>query len=138
MFDRVGNVYFDDLLDKSAEAKKPLLLYFTSYACVYCRKMEDLISNDKKLFNSLQNDFIVVPLHVDDREVLPKEEWFYSKFSKQEEKTLGSKYSLNWQMEKFQVYYQPGFVVVNEKGEKIKELIYTKNLSELHDFFRTE
>lgn len=126
------------MLNKSAEAKKPLLLYFTSFTSTSSRPLEDLILNDKKLLNSLLNDYIVVPLHPDDKEILPKEEWFYSKIMGIEVKTVGLKFS-HWEMEKFETNALPYFVIVDEKGKKVKAITYTRDITELYDFFlRTE
>ncbi|WP_298513311.1 hypothetical protein [uncultured Kordia sp.] len=136
IFEPIGNVYFNDLLKKSAEAKKPLLFYFSYYSCTSCRELEDMITNDQKLFSSFQNDYIMVPLYTTNRETLPKKEWFYSNILGREVKTIGDKY-FHWEMEKFETNALPLFAIVNEKGEKVKTLIYTRDLSEFHEFFLT-
>lgn len=134
LFHPVGNVCFNDLLNKSAEAKKPLLLYFTSYSLRSTSKMEDYILQNKVVIQKLKNDFIFVPLHLDNKEILPKSEWFYNNITHKTEKTIGQKY-YRWQVEKFDTNAIPFFVILDEKGKKIKELTYTKDLLKFHDFF---
>ncbi|MCB0785264.1 MAG: thioredoxin family protein, partial [Flavobacteriales bacterium] len=65
---------FHDLDDAMAEAErtnKPLLLDFTGYACVNCRKMEEHVWPEPGVFDLIQNEYILVSLYVDDKEELP-------------------------------------------------------------------
>lgn len=138
IFQVQGNLNYNDLLKKAAEAKKQLLLYFTAYTARSTATMEDYILQNEAIIQRLKNDFIFVPLHLDNREELPKKEWFYSEIKKKEIKTVGSKYS-HWQVEKFETNAQPFYVILDAKGNKVKDLIYTKDFSKINDFFlRTE
>lgn len=68
---------FKDLKEGIAYAKsvnKPIMLDFTGYACVNCRKMEEHIWPLEKIDNYLRNDYVLVSLYVDDKKELPENE----------------------------------------------------------------
>ena len=68
---------FKDLKEGVAYAtkeNKPILLDFTGYACVNCRKMEEHVWPVKEVDAVLRNDFVLISLYVDDKKELPKEE----------------------------------------------------------------
>jgi thiol:disulfide interchange protein DsbD len=58
--------------------KKPILLDFTGYACVNCRKMEDFVWSDPAILK-IQNEVVLISLYVDDKRELPKSEQYVSK-----------------------------------------------------------
>lgn len=126
-----------ELLDSARELNKPLLLYFNGYACVNSRKMEGFVLEDPIILNQLKDDFIFVNLHVDDRRILPEEEWFYSQDSTKMNKRVGSKY-YNWQIEKFNSNSQPYFVIIQPDGEKLAEQSYTRSPEEFNSFLKTK
>ncbi|MGB5646555.1 MAG: cytochrome c biogenesis protein CcdA, partial [Muriicola sp.] len=60
-----------------AEAQnKPILLDFTGWACVNCRKMEEHVWSDPEVFRLLNEEFVLISLYIDDRESLPQEDQF--------------------------------------------------------------
>ncbi|MFY0654224.1 MAG: thioredoxin family protein [Cyclobacteriaceae bacterium] len=68
---------FKDLQSGLAYAKKankPVLLDFTGYACVNCRKMEEHVWSDKRVFNLINDEYVLISLYVDDKKSLPKTE----------------------------------------------------------------
>ena len=52
------------------ENNKPVMLDFTGYACVNCRKMEEHVWPEPEVFPFLKNDFVVISLYVDDKQEL--------------------------------------------------------------------
>ncbi|MGG2383126.1 thioredoxin family protein, partial [Salmonella enterica] len=56
------------------EQHKPLLIDFTGWACVNCRKMEENVWTKPEVYNYIKNNFILVSLYVDDKRKLPVEE----------------------------------------------------------------
>ena len=131
IFEPVGNVYFDDLLAQAAEEKKPLLLFFTAYSARSTSRMEDYIRQNKAIIKRLKSDFIFVPLHLDNKEKLSKNELVTNEIT---QRTVGQKY-YKWQVEKFKTNAQPYFVIIDAKGNKVKDMIYTKDFSKINDFF---
>jgi thiol:disulfide interchange protein DsbD len=54
------------------------MLDFTGYACVNCRKMENNVWSDERIFSILNNEVVLISLYVDDKCELPKNEQFIS------------------------------------------------------------
>lgn len=68
---------FDEGLAEAKALNKPILLDFTGWACVNCRKMEENVWSDSEIFNTLNDNYILISLYVDDNEKeLPEEEQF--------------------------------------------------------------
>jgi thioredoxin-related protein len=71
---------FKDLKEGIAYAQKvnkPIMLDFTGYACVNCRKMEEHVWPKKKIDDYLRNDYVLISLYVDDKKELPENQrWF--------------------------------------------------------------
>lgn len=68
---------FKDLetgLAYAQKVNKPVLLDFTGYACVNCRKMEENVWSDNKIFKFLNDDYVLISLYVDDKKDLPENE----------------------------------------------------------------
>ena len=62
---------YDDGLKYAKEVNKPIMLDFTGYACVNCRKMENNVWSDPKILKILNNNVVVISLFVDDKRVMP-------------------------------------------------------------------
>lgn len=67
---------FQEGLALSRATGKPMLLDFTGWACVNCRKMEEQVWSNPAVFELLQQKYILVSLYVDDRQPLPQEQQF--------------------------------------------------------------
>lgn len=124
IFKNAGNVDYEELLNKSIELKKPLLLYFTGYACVNARKIERYVLSDNTITEKLKNEFYFVNLYVDDRTSLQKNQSTESKSNENSFKYVGQKHS-ELQKTKFKTNYQPYFVIIDKNGKIIKEQGYT-------------
>jgi len=136
IFKNQGNVNYEELLQKSIELKKPLLLYFTGYACVNCRKMEESVLSDQSIKEQLKNKFYFVNLYVDDKSALPKNQWVDSKVTNKTIKTVGNK-NLELQMLKFKVNAQPYFVIIDNSGSEIESRGYTPDIKLFTNFLNT-
>jgi thiol:disulfide interchange protein DsbD len=115
---------FKDLKTGIAYAKKvnkPILLDFTGYACVNCRKMEEHVWPSKKIDTYLRNDYVLISLYVDDKKELPKEEQIMvnrANGGTRKLKNYGHKWA-NFQTQFFQTNSQPYYVLLNADGTKI-------------------
>ncbi len=68
---------FDEGLAYAKSVNKPILLDFTGWACVNCRKMEENIWSEPDVYKVLSDDYVLISLYVDDHQrMLPKEEQF--------------------------------------------------------------
>lgn len=115
-------------LSQSKVENKPILLYFTGYACVNCRKIEHSVLFDIDVSESIIQNFIFKPIYVDDRSELPNEEQTEVKLGERtkELKTIGDKH-IYYQMSRFSVFGQPYFVVLNSNNEVIGTADYSDN-----------
>ena len=117
-------------LKLAREQGKPLLIDFTGWACVNCRKMEENVWTQKQVKELIEKNFILVSLYVDDRKRLPKSEQFIHTAADGSEKTIqtiGDLYS-TMQSENFKNASQPLYVILNG-DEKLMNLPvgYTPN-----------
>lgn len=137
IFKNAGNVDYNDLLNESVELKKPLLLYFTGYACANSRKIEHYVLSEKKITEKLKNEFHFVNLYIDDRTNLPENENIKSKTNGKLLRYVGQKHS-ELQTEKFKNNFQPYFVIIDNNGNKIKEMGYTTEIKIFEEFLNIE
>lgn len=126
-----GLTVFTDYAEGLAYAKtvnKPIMLDFTGYACVNCRKMENNVWSDEKVLNSLKNDLVLISLYVDDKRDLPKDEQYVSKATGNEIVTVGDKWT-EFIITKYKTNTQPFYVLIDLNEEKLNAPIgYTPNI----------
>jgi len=102
-------------LEESARTGLPVLLDFTGYGCVNCRKMEAAVWTDPMVAQTIMNDFILVSLYVDDRTPLPATVTVMENGQKVKLRSTGDVWSL-LQRYKFQANAQPFYVIVDSRG----------------------
>ena len=105
---------YEEALKLANEQGKPILIDFTGWACVNCRKMEENVWTKAEV-QELMEKYILVSLYVDDKEVLPvsKQMTYTTKSgTKASIKTVGDKWSL-FQTEKFNATSQPWYVAIS-------------------------
>lgn len=108
------NCYKDFKIGLAAAKKenKPILLDFTGWACVNCRKVEENVWSEPAIYQLLKNEYILISLYVDDRKELPVQEQFL--FLKpngktKQIKTIGDKWA-TFQVVNFQTASQPYYI----------------------------
>ncbi|KKO91893.1 thiol:disulfide interchange protein DsbD [Sphingobacterium sp. Ag1] len=106
---------YDEALAASKEQNKPVLIDFTGWNCVNCRKMEANVWTDPAVAKLLKEEFIMAELFVDDKTELPANEQFVSKYSGKKIKTIGNKNS-DFQASAFDSNSQPLYVIVDASG----------------------
>lgn len=106
---------YEEGLAAAKELNKPVLIDFTGWNCVNCRKMEANVWTDPKVANILREQFVMVELFVDDRTELAPEEQFVSEYSGKKIKTIGNKNS-DFQASAFNSNSQPLYVIVDTEG----------------------
>lgn len=109
--------YYDyqEGLAAAKESNKPVLIDFTGWNCVNCRKMEANVWTDPKIAALLREEFVMVELFVDDRTELSKEEQYISEYSGKRIRTIGAKNS-DFQASAFNSNSQPLYVIVDTAG----------------------
>ena len=106
---------FHDMEEAKKYAKienKPIIIDFTGWACVNCRKMEESVWVDPVILKNLSEDYILVSLYVDQKEELPIEEQYVSKTTGKKIRTIGNKWS-DYQISNFNSNTQPLYVLVD-------------------------
>jgi thiol:disulfide interchange protein len=107
---------YDQALRASKAEGKPVLIDFTGWNCVNCRKMESTVWTNPEALRRLRNKFIMAELYVDDKTELDKADQFISTYSGKKITTLGGKWS-DFQASKFNTNSQPFYVIVNSNGD---------------------
>ena len=105
---------FEKGLEYAKSANKPILIGFTGWACVNCRKMEESVWSEADIYPLLKNDYVLVSLYIDDRKLLPKEKQFDLKFDSGRVKTIktvGEKWGA-FQTLNFNTASQPYYVLL--------------------------
>ncbi len=110
---------YEEGLRMAREQKKPLLLDFTGYACVNCRRMEENVWSKPDVHALLKEKFIIVSLYVDDKKLLPAAQRFTytTKDGAQREiRSVGDKWS-TFETENFKNNAQPLYAILNNNEE---------------------
>lgn len=106
---------FDKGLQHAKEINKPILLDFTGWACVNCRRVEENIWTDPVVFDLINNNFVLISLYVDDRKELKKVNQLDLKYKSgkiKEIRTIGDK-SATFQALNFKSASQPYYVLLD-------------------------
>lgn len=106
---------YNEALQASSETGKPLLIDFTGYGCVNCRKMEASVWTNPRVSEIINKRYILVSLFVDDKTPLRQPVSIVENGTKAKIRTVGDKWSL-LQRYKFGANAQPFYVVVDSKG----------------------
>jgi thiol:disulfide interchange protein DsbD len=114
-------VVFDDYekgLTYAKTVNKPIMLDFTGYACVNCRKMENNVWSDAAILPLLKTEIVLISLYVDDKRDLPKSEQFISKTTGSEIETVGDKWT-DFMISKYKTNTQPLYVLTDLEGNSL-------------------
>ncbi|MGB5981484.1 MAG: cytochrome c biogenesis protein CcdA [Nonlabens sp.] len=121
---------YDEGLEYAEKVGKPVLLDFTGWACVNCRKMEERVWSEPQVFNMLKNDFVLVSLYVDERKKLPVDEQYTSEKTQKKIRTVGNKWS-DLQITKYDVNAQPYYAILDAGGQdQVEPIGYTPDADE--------
>jgi thiol:disulfide interchange protein DsbD len=130
---------FEEGVAAAKEQGKPIMLDFTGWACVNCRKMEEQVWSKDKVYNILSENFVIISLYVDDRKELPKDAQFqYLKPNGNIKniKTIGDKWA-TFQTINFQNNSQPYYVLLNHEMELLNyPAAYVPNEDEYQDWLK--
>lgn len=110
---------FEEGMKLAQQLNKPILLDFSGYGCVNCRKMEAAVWTDTEVKSSIDNDFILVTLMVDEKKALPEPIKITEKDGTVRTlRTYGDKWSY-LQRSKFGANAQPFHVIVDKDGKPL-------------------
>ncbi|MCK5821701.1 MAG: thioredoxin family protein [Bacteroidales bacterium] len=113
----LGYFDYDQGLECAKSQNKPVFIDFTGHGCVNCRQMEDRVWGDQRVLKRLRENYVLIALYVDDKNIkLPEEEWVTSSYDGKVKKTLGKKYQ-DFQITRFNQNSQPLYVLLDTNGE---------------------
>jgi len=129
-------VVFNDYEKGLAYAKtvnKPIMLDFTGFACVNCRKMENNVWSDQRILPILKKDIVLISLYVDDKRELPTTEQFISKTTNEKIETIGDKWT-DFMITKYKTNTQPLYVLTDLDGNSLNTITPTISYTSVEDY----
>ena len=128
---------FDAGMEYAKRNGKPVMLDFTGYGCVNCRKMELAVWTDQKVSKLIQDDYVLITLYVDNKTPLPEHIKVMENGKERTLRTLGDKWSY-LQRVKFGANAQPFYVLIDNEGNPLnKSYSFDENVANYVDFLET-
>lgn len=131
---------FDDYdlgMEYARQHGKPVMLDFTGYGCVNCRKMELAVWTNPKVSDIINNDYVLITLYVDNKTPLPSPVKIMENGTERTLRTVGDKWSY-LQRVKFGANAQPFYVLINNEGEPLnKSYSYDESIPKYIEFLQT-
>jgi thiol:disulfide interchange protein DsbD len=130
---------FEAGLAHARQVNKPILLDFTGWACVNCRKMEENVWSEPDIYSILNEDYVLISLYVDDRKKLPENDQFSFKYPSGNVKdieTIGDKWG-TFQTLNFGAVSQPYYVLLSPELELLHSAIQNADRQEYKDWLVT-
>ncbi len=140
LYNNEVHAQFDDYDLGMAYARqhgKPVMLDFTGYGCVNCRKMELSVWTDAKVSDLINNEYVLITLYVDNKTPLPSPVKIVENGTERTLRTVGDKWSY-LQRVKFGANAQPFYVLIDNEGKPLnKSYSYDEGVSKYIDFLQT-
>ncbi|MCD8262234.1 MAG: thioredoxin family protein [Bacteroides sp.] len=128
---------YDRGMEYARQHRKPVMIDFTGYGCVNCRKMELAVWTDDKVRDILNNEYVLITLYVDNKELLPEPVKIEENGTQRTLRTVGDKWSY-LQRVKFGANAQPFYVLVDNEGKPLnRSHAYDENINKYVDFLQT-
>ena len=121
---------------RAIKENKPLLIDFTGWACVNCRRMEEGVWVDPEVKKIMSEEYVLVSLYVDEKAELPESEKFISCKTGKRVRTVGNKWS-NMQVVNFNTNSQPQYIALSPDGKKLAEPVGYTSKENYLNFLKT-
>ena len=119
------------------KANKPILIDFTGYACVNCRKMENNVWSNEQVLKILKNEVILISLYLDDKRELPAGKQYTSIQTGEKITTIGDKWT-DFIISKYKTNTQPYYVLINVQEQNLNTPIsYTPDANEYYKWLKS-
>lgn len=111
--------FFDlkEAIEYAKKVDKPLFMDFTGHACTNCREMEARVFSDPRILDMFRNDFVMVALYMDDKTILPEDEWVTTPSGKVL-KSLG-KINSQFAKDRYGINAQPYYIIADHEGNEL-------------------
>lgn len=127
---------YDEGMEYARISGKPVLLDFTGYGCVNCRKMESAVWTDDRVSEMLRDDYVLITLFVDDKTPLAQPVTVVEQGVERKLRTVGDKWSY-LQRYKFGANAQPFYVPVDNEGAPLAgSYSYDEDIQAYIDFLK--
>lgn len=127
---------FDAGMEYARQQGKPVMIDFTGYGCVNCRKMELSVWIDSKVSSIIENDYVLISLYVDDKKPLPSPITVTENGTERTLRTIGDKWSY-LQRIKFGSNAQPFYVLLDNEGKPLnKSYAYDEDIEKYVEFLQ--
>ena len=127
---------YDEGMAAAARLGKPVMVDFTGFGCVNCRKMEAAVWTDAKVADMLNKDYVLISLYVDDKTPLKEPIKVVENGQQRTLRTVGDKWSY-LERTKVGANTQPVYVLLDNEGKPLNGLrSYDENIQEYVDFLQ--
>lgn len=139
LYNNEVHAQFDDYdlgMEYARRQGKPVMLDFTGYGCVNCRKMELAVWTNPKVSDLMKNDYVLITLYVDNKTPLPAPIKITENGTERTLRTVGDKWSY-LQRVKFGANAQPFYVLIDNEGHPLnKSYSYNEDIPAYVDFLQ--
>lgn len=111
---------YEEGLAYAKQVGKPVMIDFTGWACVNCRRMEEEVWSNDGVWNRLNSDFVLISLYTDEGDKLPESEQYYSEALSKKVKRVGEKW-VDLEVKRYGNNAQPHYVVTDHEGNQLHE-----------------
>jgi thiol:disulfide interchange protein len=105
-------------LECAKEQNKPVLIDFKGHACANCKLMEAKVWSDPEVLKRLKDNFVIISLYVDDRTLLPENEWLTSSVDGKLKKTIG-KVNEDLEISRYKTNSLPLYIISDYEGNPV-------------------
>jgi len=127
---------YDEGMEYARKNGKPVMVDFTGYGCVNCRKMEASVWTDSKVSELINNDYVLISLYVDEKKPLPQTVTVKENGEERMLRTVGDKWSY-LQRTKFGANAQPFYVLLDNEGNPLnKSYAYNEDINKYVAFLQ--
>jgi Protein of unknown function, DUF255. len=128
---------YDLGMQYAKQNKRPVMVDFTGYGCVNCRKMEAAVWTDSKVSDLINNDYVLITLYVDEKQPLSQPITVKENGTERILRSVGDKWSY-LQRTKFGANAQPFYVLLDNEGNPLnKSYAYNDDISKYIAFLQT-
>ena len=128
---------FEEGMAYAKKHKKPVMIDFTGYGCVNCRKMEAAVWTDSRVAEIMNQEYVLITLHVDDKTPLEEPVIVEENGTERKLRTVGDRWSY-LQRSKFGANAQPYYVLIDNKGMPLnKPYSYDEDVEKYVEFLNT-
>lgn len=127
---------YDEGMAYAKARNMPVMIDFTGYGCVNCRKMEAAVWTDPRVAEIMNNKYVLITLYVDEKTPLPEPIIVKENGEESKLRTVGDRWSY-LQRSKFGANAQPFYVLLNNEGQPLnKSYSYDEDISAYLDFLQ--